>query len=84
MMIEKLDDLAEYMTEPADLEKYFERTASIEEVNGEMLQTLSRIYRMTGDKKYYDWERKLVFDTPRHKTILNLPLDYLRINQFPE
>jgi hypothetical protein len=31
-----------------------------------------------------DWEGKLMFDVPRHKTILNLPLDYPRINQFPE
>ena len=43
------------MEEVKDLEKYFERTASIEEVNGEMLQTLSRVYWMTGDKKYLDW-----------------------------
>jgi hypothetical protein len=31
-----------------------------------------------------DWEGKLIFDAPRHKTILNLPFDYPRINQFPE
>ncbi len=31
-----------------------------------------------------DWEGKLIFDKPRHKTILNLPVDYPRINQFPE
>jgi hypothetical protein len=31
-----------------------------------------------------DWNGKLFFDTPRHKTILNLPIDYPRINQFPE
>jgi hypothetical protein len=30
------------------------------------------------------WEGKLIFDTPRHKTIMNLPLDWPRINQFPE
>jgi len=30
------------------------------------------------------WEGKLVFDAPRHKTILHLPIDYPRINQFPE
>ena len=44
----------------------------------------------TGDKTYFvltaenDWEGKLIFDAPRHKTILNLPIDYPRINQFPE
>jgi hypothetical protein len=31
-----------------------------------------------------DWEGNLVFDAPRHKTILHLPIDYPRINQFPE
>ena len=29
-------------------------------------------------------EGRLVFDTPRHKTVMKLPLDYPRINQFPE
>lgn len=53
-MMEMLDDLEKYMKEVSDLEKYFERTASIEEVNGEMLQTLSRIYWMTGEEKYLD------------------------------
>ncbi len=43
-----------------------------------------------GDETYFvitsenDWNGKLVFDTQRHKTILNLPIDYPRINQFPE
>ena len=31
-----------------------------------------------------DWEGQLVFDPIRHKDILNLPVDYPRINQFPE
>ena len=31
-----------------------------------------------------DFEGKLIFDPIRHKTILNLPVDYPRINQFPE
>ncbi len=31
-----------------------------------------------------DWEGKLLFDSERHKTILHLPIDYPRINQFPE
>ncbi len=30
------------------------------------------------------WEGKLVFDRQRHKTHMKLPLDYPRINQFPE
>ncbi len=31
-----------------------------------------------------DWEGKLLFDKKRHKEILKLPIDYPRINQFPE
>ncbi|MBW6537771.1 MAG: hypothetical protein K0B11_22370 [Mariniphaga sp.] len=44
----------------------------------------------TGDEIYFvltaenDWEGKLVFDAPRYKTMLKLPVDYPRINQFPE
>jgi len=31
-----------------------------------------------------DWSGTLRFDPPRHETAMNLPLDYPRINQFPE
>jgi hypothetical protein len=58
-MMEMLDDLIAYIDHPQNLENYFERTASIEEVNGEMLQVLSRIYWMTGDEKYLDWAIKI-------------------------
>jgi hypothetical protein len=54
-MMEMLDDLLDYMEHPQNLENYFERIASIEEVNGEMLQTLSRVFWMTGNQKYLDW-----------------------------
>ncbi|MGD8500377.1 MAG: hypothetical protein PVJ86_07000, partial [Phycisphaerales bacterium] len=30
------------------------------------------------------WKGKLIFDTPRHQTIMKMPLDWPRINQFPE
>jgi len=30
------------------------------------------------------WQGKLIFDAPRHKTIMHLPIDWPRINQFPE
>jgi len=30
------------------------------------------------------WDGRLVFDRPRHKLLMRLPLDYARINQFPE
>ena len=31
-----------------------------------------------------DYQGKLVFDYKRHKKLLHLPIDYPRINQFPE
>lgn len=31
-----------------------------------------------------DWSGKIIFDAPRHKTVMHLPLDWPRINQFPE
>ena len=43
-----------------------------------------------GDKVYVSlvaeqpWKGKLVFDRPRHKDFMHLPLDYPRLNQFPE
>ena len=30
------------------------------------------------------WQGVLLFDTPRHKTIMKMPLDWPRINQFPQ
>jgi len=30
------------------------------------------------------WSGRIIFDRPRHKEIMHLPLDYPRINQFPE
>lgn len=57
-MMEMLNDLLPYI-HPEELPDYFERTASVEEVNGEMLQTLSRIYWMTGNEKYLDLAIKI-------------------------
>jgi hypothetical protein len=31
-----------------------------------------------------DWKGKIIFDQPRHKTNMKLPIDWPRINQFPE
>jgi len=31
-----------------------------------------------------DWEGLLIFGKPRHQALLHLPIDYPRINQFPE
>ena len=55
-MIDILDDLwerAPYKT------KYGNIISENQEINGEMLQTLSRVYWMTGDRKYLDWAIRL-------------------------
>jgi len=55
-MIDILDDLwgrASYKT------KYGNIVSENQEINGEMLQTLSRVYWMTGDRKYLDWAVRL-------------------------
>jgi hypothetical protein len=31
-----------------------------------------------------NWQGKILFDTPRHQTAMKMPLDWPRINQFPE
>ncbi|HUW20371.1 MAG TPA: PmoA family protein [Sedimentisphaerales bacterium] len=55
-MISILDDMWKH----APVETPFGRIVSeSQEINGEMLQTLSRVYWMTGDKKYLDWALRL-------------------------
>jgi hypothetical protein len=34
--------------------------------------------------KESDWKGNLVFDQPRHQIYFNMPVDYPRINSFPE
>ncbi len=53
-MIEMLYDLNEAIDVADGLKKDFGRAAK-EEVNGELLQILSRIYWMTGDEKLLNW-----------------------------
>lgn len=58
-MMEMLDDLSEHLVYLSHLDNFEYYHAPIEEVNGEMLQTLSRIYWMTGEQKYLDWAIKI-------------------------
>ncbi len=55
-MIGILDDIWKHA--PVDT-KYGKVPSTSQEINGEMLQTLSRIYWMTGDKKYLEWAIRL-------------------------
>ena len=51
-MMEMLDELFRHSDDFTRLGKYFKRASSVEEINGEMLQILSRVYWMTGMEKY--------------------------------
>jgi hypothetical protein len=55
-MISILDDMWKHA--PVD-SSYGKIVSTNVELNGEMLQTLSRIYWMTGDKKYLEWAIRL-------------------------
>lgn len=76
-MMEMLDELYQYTEDLSTLEKYFKRASSLEEINGEMLQTLTRVYWMTDNKKYLNWAIKIadqyLLQTDFSKT------DYLRL-----
>jgi len=55
-MIEMLDDI--WQNAPVET-KYGNIPSTSQEVNGEMLQVLSRVYWMTGNKKYLDFATRL-------------------------
>lgn len=57
-MLQMLNDLSQYFDVLKD-SQFSSNKAVSEEVNGEMLQTLSRIYWMTGDEKYLNWAIKI-------------------------
>ena len=51
-LLEMLDELEHHM----DVQESFDgRITAIEEINGELLQVLSRMYWFTGEEKYLDW-----------------------------
>jgi len=54
-LIEMLDDLSGQFDVLRVSEELSSRRILVDEVNGEMLQTLSRMYWMTGERKYLDW-----------------------------
>ncbi len=58
-MMEMIDDLSKHFVYLEQMDEFEYYHAPSEEVNGEMLQTLSRIYWMTGDKKYLEWALKI-------------------------
>lgn len=74
-LIEMLDDLSEHITVAQMKEGTFYSNSITTEINGELLQTLSRIYWMTGNEKYLDWATAIADDY-----LLDHP-DYLLKNE---
>jgi hypothetical protein len=58
-MMEMLNDLTEYYTLFKDIDILGPYKVASEEVNGDMLQTLVRVYWLTGDIKFLDWAEKI-------------------------
>ncbi len=58
-MIEMLHDLSAEVGVASEVNQKGFGKASKEEVNGELLQVLSRIYWMTGEEKFLDWALKI-------------------------
>lgn len=58
-MIEMLKDMHNEVDVANEINEKKLGNASKEEVNGELLQTLSRIYWMTGDEMFLDWAIKI-------------------------
>ena len=57
---ERMLSIVDDMWRQAPIETKYGRIVSTnQEINGEMLQTLSRVYWMTGEKKYLDWAVRL-------------------------
>ncbi len=58
-MMEMLHDLNNEMTIAGDMDDPAFGNAPREEVNGELLQVLSRIYWMSGEEKFLNWAMKI-------------------------
>jgi hypothetical protein len=73
-MMEMLDALSEHMTVIKPGLFGIESDRVVEEVNGEMLQTLSRVYWMTGNEKYLDWAERIAdYYLLGERDLLSLP-----------
>lgn len=54
-MVSILDDLGRLVTVATDIKGEYFGNSQVIEVNGDLLQVLSRVYWMTCDEKYLDW-----------------------------
>jgi hypothetical protein len=58
-MLGILDDLSRVVDVPTRIEGDFYGNSPVVEVNGDLLQVLSRMYWMTGDQKYLAWATRI-------------------------
>ncbi len=78
-MIEMLYDLKNEIDIADQIHRGGKKNSTREEVNGEMLQTLSRVYWMTGDEQLLDWAIKIGDYYLLGDHFPTRDLDYLRL-----
>lgn len=78
-MLTMLNDMDEYMDVAGGFGDAYFGNAPEAEVNGELLQVLSRMYWMTGDQKLLDWAIQIGDDYLLGEKYPLTNLDYLRL-----
>lgn len=78
-MLEILDDLPLLTRVAKNINGSWYGSSATVEVNGDLLQVLSRMYWFTGERKYLDWAVEIADNYLNEKQLPTRALDHLRI-----
>ena len=78
-MLEILDDLPLLTRVAKNIHGNWYGSSATVEVNGDLLQVLSRMYWFTGERKYLDWAVEIADNYLNEKQLPTRALDHLRI-----
>lgn len=78
-MLEILDDLPRLTKVAKNIHGSWYGNSATVEVNGDLLQVLSRMYWFTGKRKYLDWAIEIADNYLNEKELPTTALDHLRI-----
>ena len=78
-MLEILDDLPMLTRVAKNINGSWYGSSATVEVNGDLLQVLSRMYWFTGERKYLDWAVEITDNYLNEKQLPTRALDHLRI-----
>jgi len=78
-MLEILDDLPLLTRVAKNIHGNWYGSSATVEVNGDLLQVLSRMYWFTGKRKYLDWAIEIADNYLNEKQLPTRALDHLRI-----